>query len=183
MTSNLTSQLPDYNTLAGSWESPEIEPAPEGASGFITRAFDFDQHAWRVRFSAWADAARKIHLFDGVAEGTFELEGPWESVPGARAAVFQFSRRLFTVHNRSLAELLTKNRSGVAVWAPGLQQDVSSTGALFFPSLAASSVEYDLLAFDSAIGNDLYLGDRSHPMSRPELRPNRRIAFPVRKVS
>src|SRR5579864_3628042 len=41
----------------------------DGSQTFLTRTFDFDGDAWRVRFSGWADPQRKHRLFDGVAEG------------------------------------------------------------------------------------------------------------------
>jgi hypothetical protein len=178
--------FPNFENLSGTWESPEVEPIPgsEGKGTFITRTFDFDGDAWRVRFSGWTDQQRKHRLFDGVAEGHFQLEGPWAAVPGALAAIFHFDRRLFTVHTRALAQQLTKAGAGNGHWAPGIQQDVSKTGALFLPSVAKSSAEYDLLAFDSGPKGerDLYLGDRSHEMSTPANRPVKRIPFPVRKV-
>jgi hypothetical protein len=126
------STLPDYESLAGTWESPELEPlpGPDGSHSFLTRAFDFDSDAWRVRFSVWADPQRKHRLFDGVAEGQFELQNAWPAVWGARAAVFRFTRRLLTVHNRALAHLLTQARAGTKRGAPGIQQDISHTGAL-----------------------------------------------------
>lgn len=186
MPSRTDSAVPNFENLAGTWESPELEPLSpaNGERTFLARAFDFDKDAWRVRFSGWADQQRKYRLFDGVAEGHFELVGPWTAVPGAQAAIFHFSRRLFTVHNRALAELLSKSGAGKGSWAPGVQQDVSKTGALFVPSLAASSAEYDLVAFDSGPNgeNDLYLGDRSHEMDTPAHRPVKRNPFPVRKV-
>lgn len=186
------SVVPDYKNLAGTWESPELEPVavqePNGHAGnsptYITRAFDFDRDAWRVRFSGWADQQRRYRLFDGVAEGRFQFDGRWASVPGAQAAIFRFSRRLFTVHNRALAQLLTQAKAGIETWAPGIQQDISKTGALFVPSLAASSAEYDLVAFDTGPKGerDLYLGDRSHEMNTAAHRPVKRNPFPVRKV-
>jgi len=177
-----TSIVPDYETLAGTWESPDLEPIPGNV--FLTRTFDFDSDGWRVRFSAWADQQRKRRLFDGVAEGRFELQGAWSAVPGALAAIFRFNRRLFTVHTRALAEQLTKSGAGSGPWVPGIQQDVSKTGALFVPSLAASSEEYDLVVFDTGPHGeyDLYLGDRSHEMDTPANRPVKRNPFPVRKV-
>jgi hypothetical protein len=180
------STVPDYETLAGTWESPDLEPlpGPDGNQIFLTRAFDFDGDTWRVRFSGWADQQRRQRLFDGVAEGQFELDGPWTAVPGAQAAIFHFTRRLFTVHNRALAQLLTHANAGTEKWAPGIQQNVSRTGALFVPMLAQVSAEYDLLAFDTGPHGqrDLYLGDRSHEMNTPARRPVRRNPFPVRKV-
>jgi hypothetical protein len=183
---SVTSAVPNYETLAGTWESPQLEPIPgaEGKDVFVTRAFDFDGDAWRVRFSGYADQQRRHRLFDGVAEGRFELDGPWTVVPGAQAAIFRFTRRLFTVHNRALAQMLTDAKAGSEKWAPGIQQDVTKTGALFVPSLAASSAEYDLVTFDAGPHGerDLYLGDRSHEMNTPARRPVKRIPFPVRKV-
>ncbi len=180
------STTPDYESLAGTWESPELEPlpSPDASQTFLTRAFDFDGHAWRVRFSGWADQQRRHRLFDGVAEGRFELDGPWTAVPRAQAAIFRFTRRLFTVHNRTLAQLLTHAKAGSEKWAPGIQQDVSKTGALFVPTLSQVSAEYDLLAFDTGPHGerDLYLGDRSHEMNAPAPRPVKRNPFPVRKV-
>ena len=177
---------PDYENLAGTWESPELEPlpSPEGTQTFLTRAFDFDGNTWRVRFAGWADQERKHRLFDGVAEGHYELAGPWTAVPGAQAAIFRFARRLFTVHHRALAELLNKSGAGKGHWSPGIQQDVSLTGALFVPTLKQVSAEYDLLVFDSGPNGerDLYLGDRSHEMNSPAHRPVKRNPFPVRKV-
>lgn len=180
------SPLPDYDTLAGTWESPELEPLPgaDGNQTFLSRAFDFDGDSWRVRFSAWADSTRKRRLFDGVGEGKFEFDGPWSAVPGARAAIFHFTRRLFTVHNRALADLLTQSKAGTQKWAPGVQQDVSQTGALFLPTLVQVGAEYDLVVFDAGPRGerDLYLGDRSHEMNTPARRPVKRNPFPVRKV-
>lgn len=182
----VVSSLPEYKTLAGTWESPELEPLPgsDGSQIFLIRAFDFDGDAWRVRFSGWSDEQRRHRLFDGVAEGRFQLDGPWQPVAGAQAAVFHFTRRLFTVHNRALAELLTQAKAGSERWAPGIQQDVSTTGALFVPTLSQVSAEYDLLAFDIGPNGerDLYLGDRSHEMNTPAHRPVKRNPFPVRKV-
>jgi len=84
------------------------------------------------------------------------------AVPGAQAAIFRFTRRLFTVHNRALAQLLTQVKARSEKWAPGIQQDVSQTGALFVPTVSAVGAEYDLLAFDTGPQGerDLYLGDR-----------------------
>lgn len=183
---SVASAVPSYATLAGTWESPELEPLPgtDGNQIFLTRTFDFDGDAWRVRFSGYADQQRRHRLFDGVAEGRFELAGPWSAVPGAQAAIFRFTRRLFTVHNRALAQMLTNAKAGSEKWAPGIQQDVSQTGALFVPTLSAVSAEYDLLAFDTGPHGerDLYLGDRSHEMNTPARRPVKRNPFPVRKV-
>lgn len=116
---DVAASLPGYESLAGTWESPELEPLPgsDGNQTFLVRAFDFDGDAWRVRFSGWTDPERRHRLFDGVAEGRFELDGPWSPVPGAQAAVFHFTRRLFTVHNRALAELLTQAKAGTEKWA------------------------------------------------------------------
>ena len=178
--------LPDYESLAGTWESPELEPLPgsDGSQTFLIRAFDFDRANWRVRFSGWADRERRHRLFDGVAQGHFEFDGPWTAVPGAQAAIFHFTRRLFTVHNRTLAQLLTQAKAGTEKWSPGIQQDVSHTGALFVPTLAQVSAEYDLLTFDTGPRGerDLYLGDRSHEMNTPARRPVKRNPFPVRNV-
>lgn len=179
--------LPDYGSLAGTWESPEVEPLPSDGGGnqtFLIRAFDFDADAWRVRFSGWSDRERKRRLFDGVAEGQFQLDGSWGPVPGAQAAIFHFTRRLFTVHNRALAEVLTQAKAGTGKWAPGIQQDVSKTGALFLPTLADVPTEYDLVVFDIGPNGerDLYLGDRSHEMNTRARRPVERNPFPVRKV-
>jgi hypothetical protein len=178
--------LPDYESLAGTWESPELEPlaGADGSQTFLIRTFDFDYANWRVRFSAWADRERKLRLFDGVAEGQFEVDGPWTAVQGAQAAIFHFTRRLFTVHNRPLAQLLTQAKAGREEWAPGIQQDISHTGALFVPTLDQVSAEYDLLAFDTGPHGerDLYLGDRSQEMNIPANRPVKRNPFPVRKV-
>lgn len=186
MSTTIASSMPDYGSLGGTWESPGLEPVPssDGTQLLLTRTFDFEGDAWRVRFSGWTDPERRHRLFDGVAEGRFELQEPWAAVPGARAAVFRFTRRLFTVHNRTLARLLTEAHAGAGPWAPGIQQDVSQTGALFVPTLAQVSTEYDLLAFDvgPAGEHDLYLGDRSHEMSTPAHRPVKRNPFPVRKV-
>ena len=95
-----------------------------------------------------------------------------------------FTRRLFTVHSRGLADLLMRSKEGSGKWAPGVQQEVSQTGALFVPSLAASSAKYDLLAFDRGPHGerDLYLGDPSREMNTPASRPVKRNPFPVRKV-
>lgn len=174
--------LPDYDTLTGTWTSPE--PEAIAPAMFIERTFDFDGHRWRVRFSVFTDATRRTRIIDGVGEGMFELADPWSAVEAARAAVFYFSRRLFTVHTRELAAQLTEQKSGVTPWAPGVQQDVSHTGALFMPSLADSAAEYDLVAFATGPGNarDLYLGDRSHPMDSPDHRPTKRNPWPVRMV-
>ena len=178
--------VPNYENLAGTWESPSLEslPGPDRSSTYLIRAFDFDGEAWRVRFSGWADPQARHRLFDGVAEGRFEFDGPWTAVPGAQAAIFRFARRLFTVHNRRLADLLTRAKAGCEIWAPGVQQDVSHTGALFLPTLAAVSAEYDLLAFDAGPQGerDLYLGERSQEMNTPAGRPVKRNPFPVRKV-
>ena len=178
--------LPDYESLGGTWESRELEPLPgaDGSQTFLIRAFDFDRDAWRVRFSGWADRERRQRLFDGVAEGRFEIDGPWTAVQGAQAAIFHFTRRLFTVHNRALAQLLTQANAGTEKWAPGVQQDVSHTGALFVPTLSQVSAEYDLLAFDTGPDGErnLYLGDRSHEMNTLARRPVKRNTFPVRKV-
>lgn len=180
------STLPDYESLAGTWESPNLEPLPSADRDqtFLTRAFDFDADAWRVRFTGWADQERRRRLFDGVAEGRLEFDGPWTAVPGARAAIFRFTRRLFTVHTRALAAVLTRADAGTGSWAPGIQQDVSNTGALFVPALAQVSAEYDLLAFATGPNGerDLYLGDRSHEMNTPARRPVKRNPFPVRKI-
>jgi hypothetical protein len=88
-----SSALPDFDVLCGTWESPVLGlmPLPDGRQMFLTRAFDFDDKKWRVRFSLWSDSDRRLRLFDGVGEGEFELEGSWTAVPGARAAVFHFS--------------------------------------------------------------------------------------------
>jgi hypothetical protein len=181
-----SSPLPDFEVLSGTWESPVLEsmPLPVGGQMFLTRAFDFDDKKWRVRFSLWSDSDRRCRLFDGVGEGEFELEGSWTPVPGARAAVFHFSRRLLTVHTRQLARQLTESGAGQGQWAPGIQQDVSSTGALFVPSLAKVPTEYDLLAFDRSRNGelDLYLGDRSHEMNEPNLRPKKRSTWPIRRT-
>ena len=181
-----SSTLPDYESLTGTWESPELEPisGTDGNQTFLLRAFDFEKNAWRVRFSGWTDPERRHRLFDGVAEGHFQLDGPWSPVPGAQAAVFHFTRRLFTVHSRALAQLLTRAKAGTETWAPGIQQDISKTGALFVPTLAQVSAEYDLLAFDSGPNGDrdLYLGERCHEMNTPARRPVKRNPFPVRKV-
>lgn len=183
---SIASAVPDYENLAGTWESPELEPltGQDGNEIFLIRAFDFDGNAWRVRFSGWADQQRRQRLFDGVAEGRFELDGPWTAVPGAQAAIFRFTRRLFTVHNRTLAQLLTHAMAGNEKWAPGIQQDVSQTGALFVPTLSQVRAEYDLLAFDTGPHGerDLYLGDRFHEINTPARRPVKRNPFPVRKV-
>lgn len=181
-----SSTFPNYETLAGTWESPEVEPLP-GADGqqiFLVRAFDFDNDAWRVRFSGWADQERRRRLFDGVAEGSFELDGPWSAVPGAQAAIFRFTRRLFMVHTRALAQLLTDSKAGRQKWSLGIQQDVSHTGALFVPTLTEVSAEYDLLVLDTGPRGelDLYLGDRSHEMNSPDRRPLKRNPFSVRKI-
>jgi hypothetical protein len=184
--------LPDIETLNGTWESPAPEPMPrEGRSDasasqtFVTRAFDFHDQNWRVRYTGYADPDRRVRVFDGVNEGTFELKDSWDPVPGARAAVFHFSRRLLTVHTPQLAKQLSEIKAGNGTWAPGIQQDVSVTGALFVPSLAKISAEYDLVAFEQRPNGelDLYLGDRSHEMNTPELRPKKRIAFPVRRTA
>jgi hypothetical protein len=179
--------LPDIETLAGTWESPALEPMPlpGGTQLFITRAFDFHDRNWRVRFCGWADAGGRSRLFDGVGEGTYALEDAWAPVAGARAAVFHFSRRLFMPHTAQLARQLTESGAGQGPWAPGIQQDVSLTGALFVPSLAQVGTEYDLVAFDEGPDGalDLYLGDRSHEMNQPGLRPTKRNAFPVRRIA
>jgi hypothetical protein len=183
---NAPSALPDVDSLAGTWESPDVEPlpSPDGMQIFLVRTFDFDGNSWRVRFTGWADAQRQHRLFDGVGEGQFELHEPWTAVPGARAAIFRFSRRLFTVHNRALAALLTKSAAGSGPWAPGIQQDISKSGALFVPTIEEVGAEYDLVAFDSGPRGerDLYLGDRSHELNSPARRPVKRNPFPVRKV-
>jgi hypothetical protein len=183
---NTVFALPEYDTLKGTWQSPELEPlaTPDGGQIFLVRAFDFDGDAWRVRFAAWADGERKDRLFDGVGEGRFELGDPWTAVTGSRAAIFRFTRRLFTVHNRTLAQQLTKSGAGSAPWAPGIQQDISHTGALFVPTIAEVGAEYDLVAFDAGPQGerDLYLGDRSHELNTPARRPVKRNPFPVRKV-
>jgi hypothetical protein len=189
---NSSISLPDIETLNGTWESSVLEPMPrEGRSDtgasqrFVTRAFDFQDRNWRVRYCGYADQHRRTRLFDGVSEGTFELTDSWEPVPGARAAIFHFSRRLLTVHTPRLAKELNEMKAGNGNWAPGIQQDVSQTGALFVPSLAKSSAEYDLVAFDKGPNGelDLYLGDRSHELDAPELRPKKRIRFPVRRIA
>lgn len=179
--------LPEYRSLEGTWESPRPEPLAlaDGTQLFITRAFDFEDRTWRVRFSGYADPERRARLFDGVGEGTFELESAWAPVPGARAAVFHFSRRLFAVHTTRLARQLIESREGPGPWAPGIQQDVTDTGVLFVPSLAKVGTEYDLVAFDRGPDGelDLYLGDRSQEMNQPQLRPKKRTAWPVRRTN
>lgn len=57
---SIASTTPDYETLAGTWESPELEPifGPDGDRIFLTRTFDFDDAAWRARFSGWSDHQR-----------------------------------------------------------------------------------------------------------------------------
>ncbi len=179
--------LPDIETLKGTWESPELEPMPlpDGNKMFITRTFDFHDQRWRVRFSGYADGNRRVRLFDGVADGTFDLKDAWDPVPGARAAEFHFSRRLFLVHTWQLARQLNESKAGNGEWAPGLQQDVSQTGALFVPTLAQVATEYDLVAFDKGPHGemDLYLGDRAHEMNEPHLRPKKRAAWPVRRTA
>src|SRR5262249_14758262 len=72
---------------------------------FLVRASNFDGDAFRVRFSGWSDQQRRNRLFDGVAEGRFDLVEPWAAVPGPQAAVFHFTRRLFTVLNLRLIRL------------------------------------------------------------------------------
>jgi len=192
-----SNSLPDWETLAGTWQSPALEPMPlheaagaramqpNGNQIFISRTFDFDDKSWRVRFSGWADSQRISRLFDGIGEGNFELQDAWSPVPGARAAIFHFSRRLFVVHTPQLAQKLSESRAGDGHWAPGIQQDVSLTGALFVPSIVKVGVEYDMLAFDSGPNGerDLYLGDRSHEMNQPDLRPKKRNPFPVRRMN
>jgi hypothetical protein len=187
----LSASLLDIKALSGTWESLDLEPIPEPVSLagtgqiFITRAFDFQDRTWRVRFSAWADKNRRVHLFDGVFGGTFELEDEWAPVPGARAAVFHFSRRLFTVHTPQLARQLSEAGSGDGNWIPGVQQDISRTGALVFPSVTKVGTEYDLVAFekDPDGETELYLGDRSHEMNAPDRRPKKRIAWPIRRTA
>ena len=179
--------LPDIATLTGTWESPDLElmPLPDGNKIFITRAFDFHDRSWRVRFTGYADDQRRVRLFDGVGEGTFDLKGAWGAVPGALAAEFHFSRRLFTAHTSQLTQQLTATKAGNGNWAPGIQQDVSETGALFVPALAQVGTEYDLVAFDKGPNGelDLYLGDRSHEMNEDHLRPKKRSAWPVRRTA
>jgi hypothetical protein len=115
-------------------------------------------------------------------KGTSRLPDLGLLCPGAQAAVFRFTRRLFTVHSRGLADLLMRSKAGSGKWVPESSTGCSQTGALFVPSLAASSAEYDLLAFDHGPHGerDLYLGDRSHEMNNPAGRPVKRNPFPVR---
>lgn len=79
--------------------------------------------------------------------------------PRSARSHLPLQQRLFTVHTRTLAQQLTANSAGSGSWAPGIQQDVSKTGALFVPSLAKSSAEYDLLVLDTGAQGerDLYL--------------------------
>ena len=87
--------VPDYKNLAGTWESPEQEPVavqePNGHAGnsrkYITRAFDFDGDAWRVRFSGWADQQRRYRLFG--SSGKLWI---WASSP-LLTTIFSIARR------------------------------------------------------------------------------------------
>jgi len=77
---------------------------------FLVRASEFDGDAWRVRFFGVVEPATAKS-----AGGRFDLVGPWAAVPGPQAAVFHFTRRLFTVHNLGLNKLPVDTKAPLAV--------------------------------------------------------------------
>jgi hypothetical protein len=166
-------------TLNGRWTSPQPEPIPnaDGSTIYGVRDFTFAPETWRLRFTAYGDADAKHPLFTLRAEGHYTLGDPSVAVPGAREAEFHFARRLFTAHTEPFVELLNGAGAGSAPWTPGVEQDVSITGALFVPSMAQAPIEHDLVAFRDGA---LFLGDRSGDLSKA--RPAALGAYPLARA-
>jgi hypothetical protein len=163
-------------TLSGRWISVQPEPIPnaDGSTMYGVRDFTFTDETWALRFSAYGDPDAAYPLFTLRAEGHYTLGEPSAAVPDAREAEFLFAKRLFTANGEPFVELLNGAGAGSPPWMPGVEQDVSATGALFIPSLAQAPVEHDLVALRDGA---LFLGDRSGDLSKT--RPTTLGTFPL----
>ncbi len=162
--------------LLGRWVSPQLEtiPTADGNVMYGLRDFILTEKAWAIRFTAYGDAAGTFKLFTLRVEGTYELGVPALVIPEARYADFHFTARYMTAYAPMFIELFNQVRAGTDAWQVDVEQDVSETGAVFIPSVAAAPVEYDLLKLD---GDQLWFGDRT-----PDLTLNRAVqlnAYPV----
>lgn len=159
-----------HTALIGRWASPTPETIAnaDGSTIYGIRDFRFATETWSVRFSAYGDAQASYPLFTLRAEGSYRIGADSAAVPGAHEADFAFHARYLTAHAEQFVDLLNSADSAGTTWVTGSERDISANGALFFPSVAAAPVEYDLVALRDGM---LYLGDRSGDLStvRPVL--------------
>jgi hypothetical protein len=162
--------------LAGRWVSESAEPIqnPDGSVIYGHRDFTLGDGTWALIFRVYADERLTAKLFSVCMEGTYELKGNSPVVQDAQQADFLFSARYFTPHVPMFVDLLNSVHAGKGNWQVDVEQDVSQTGALFIPSVAQASTEYDLLKLDN---NKLFFGDRSQDLSIPANRPTQLIAW------
>lgn len=140
--------------ITGTWKSAQPEDLKNGTFG--VRHFVFEQKRWAVTFIRYADRELQLPLYSFYGEGTFELKGPSQKVPGAYNGVFVFSRKFITLltDDEGIIRKYRLQECGFNKYVP---KDITEKGCSFFRSVSDYSVEYDLVKRDD---NTLFLGAR-----------------------
>lgn len=154
--------------LNGTWASS----APEdwGRGTFGTRSFSFDDGAWSLDFALALDPGMKAKVFEFHTTGTYDVQSPSATVPGAYDMLFREVTKALTLRATD-PKLIAAFGLAQCNLTADVKTDISATGCAIWKPVAVCGEDYDLLALDAA--GKLYFGVRpaDNDMCTPDKRP------------
>lgn len=158
--------------IQGQWSSA----APEHyGSHHATRSFVIGEHAWQVRYQAYADAQGRQPLFTLRVSGVYVLGEASVKVDGAREGIFPALSRHLTADSPAGVQLFASMGCHLV---QGQETALLNTGCGFVPGVMQSMGEYDLVALTQG---QLYFGDRAGDLTK--VRPARLTPYPLLRRS
>ena len=154
--------------LIGTWKGMQCE-STQGSTVSRRRQFVMTETTWKVIVQAFRDTTCRPETLLFIVDfgGDYELGANSNTVPGAQETRFSFTHKLVTPTAAGVDFL--KQQCDQYPWAPGTAQDIAKNGCgKLFMSIEACPVEYDLTAI---VDGTLRLGDRSHALCTPDIRP------------
>jgi predicted small secreted protein len=121
-------------------------------------------------FALALDPGMNARVFEFHTTGTYEVQGPSATVPGAQDMLFREDTKAVTLRATD-PKLIEAFGLAQCNLTPGVKTDISATGCAIWKPVADCGEDYDLLALDT--DQNLYFGVRpaDNDMCTPDKRP------------
>lgn len=143
--------------ITGIWETERCV-VDERARTSSKSLFVFLGREWAIELMQFADETCTTPSLRAFFSGAYRITGPSSAASDAHEATFEFAVRRLTLYSDALVAQANAGRCGTGRWTRGVEQDVSKTGCLWVPTIAACPQEYDLVKVDE--NRRLLLGNR-----------------------
>lgn len=173
---NKPQQEQEVNPYLGEWTS--VEPEDLGNGTFGSRYFNITSEGWEVKFTLFLDSAQKMPVFEFRGKGTYEIQQPSASIPGAENAIFRFDQKFLTLLNDD-EQVMTNFGLSACGLVKSTEKEITENGCSFLVSKSACAQEFDLLKL---VEDNLYFGRRPADgnMCTEEKRPTE-LSYPLKR--